>query len=320
MRNALLVTFLLLLLAGGYLAGRLLSRPHARAVANRATPHATQEAPPQRIISTAPSLTEILFALNAGGRVVGVTPYCQYPATARKLPKIGGLLDPNFEAIAALKPDLVVLLESASQHQPALESLGLNSLNVPQNKLDEVLESIVLVGAAVGKQDEANQLVSDIRARFARVERRVAGRGRPRVLMVVERDYAAGFESMTVAASNDSYDLFDRVIEIAGGRNAYARTAAPFPAVSLEGLLWIDPEVVVELVPPAGKRSLDKQSIRRQWDELPQLAAVKQHRVYVLDDDFAKIPGPRLVMLVEKLAGLLHPEEGTGQARTTNNP
>jgi len=126
--------------------------------------------------------------------------------------------------------------------------------------------------------------------------------------LVIERDYAAGLDEMTVAAANASYDLYDRAIEIAGGRNACPRTASPFPPVSTEGLLWMGPDVVVELVPPASERSLDNETIRRQWQELPELEAVKNDRVYVLDDDFAMIPGPRFVRLVEKLARLLHAE------------
>jgi iron complex transport system substrate-binding protein len=243
-----------------------------------------------------------------GDRVVGVTPYCNYPAEARDLPKIGGLLDPNFEALVVLEPDLVVLLQSAAHHRPALERLGLTTLAVPHRSLEGMLRAITMLGTAVGREKEAERIVADFRTRLERVERRVAGRGRPRVLVVIERDYAAGLDSMTVAASDAANDLYDRAIEIAGGRNACPRTAAPFPPVSTEGLLWMDPDVIVELVPPAGERSLDLEAIRRQWQELPELEAVKKGCVYVIDDEFAMIPGPRFVRLVEKLAKLLHPE------------
>jgi len=303
MRTALQVTLLLLLLAGGYLAGTLLGPSNTDTAAKK---QADAELP-NRIVSTAPSITEVLFALGAGDRLVGVTSYCNYPAEARDLPKVGGLLDPNFERVAALEPDLVVLLESAARHQRAFENLGLKTLVVPHRSLDDLTENILLIGEAVGREAEAERVVGGIRRRIERVEERVAGRKRPRVLMVIERDYSKGLQSMTAAASNASYDLFDRVIEIAGGTNACGRTAAPFPAVSTEGLLWLDPDVVVELVPPASERSLDNEAIRRQWQELPQLEAVKNDRVYVLDDDFAKIPGPRFFLLVEKLAELLHP-------------
>jgi len=304
MRTFLLATVVVLLFAGGYLAGRWATGPDSEV----AEENVAERPPPQRIVSTAPNLTEVLFALGVGDRVVGVTPYCNYPPEARDLPKIGGLLDPNFEALVALEPDLVVLLQSAAHHCPALERLGLNTLIVPHRNLEGVLQAITMLGTAVGREEQAERIVADFRKRLGRVEQRVAGRERPRVLVVIERDYAAGLDSMTVAASDASYDLYDRVIEIAGGQNACPRTAAPFPPVSTEGLLWMNPEVIVELVPPAAERSLDLEAIRRQWQELPELKAVKNGRVYVIDDDFAMIPGPRFVRLIEKLAKLLHPE------------
>jgi len=304
MRTFFLATVVVLLFAGGYLAGRWATGPDSEP----ADDNVAERPPPQRIVSTAPNLTEVLFALGVGDRVVGVTPYCNHPPQARDLPKIGGLLDPNFEALVALEPDLVVLLQSAAHHRPALERLGLKTLVVPHRNLEGMLQAITMLGTAVGREEQAERIVADFRKRLGRVEQRVAGRGRPRVLVVIERDYAAGLDSMTVAASDASYDLYDRVIEIAGGQNACPRTAAPFPPVSTEGLLWMNPEVIVELVPPAAERSLDLEAIRRQWQELPELEAVKNGRVYVIDDDFAMIPGPRFVRLIEKLAKLLHPE------------
>lgn len=304
MRTFLLATVVVLLFAGGYLAGRWATGPGSEAADENDADHPL----PERIVSTAPNLTEVLFALGVGDRVVGVTPYCKHPPEARNLPKIGGLLDPNFEALVALKPDLVVLLESAAHHRPSLERLGLKTLVVPHRNLEDMLQAIAMLGTAVGRAEEAERIVADFRTRLERVERRVAGRGRPRVLVVIERDYAAGLESMTVAAPDASNDLYERAIEIAGGENACPRTTAPFPPVSTEGLLWMNPEVIVELVPPAAERSLDLEPIRRQWQELPELTAVKNGRVYVIDDDFAMIPGPRFVRLIEKLARLLHPE------------
>jgi iron complex transport system substrate-binding protein len=305
MRTCLLAAVVVLLSAGGYWAGRW---------ANEAAPVASG-ATPQRIVSTAPNLTEILFALGVGDRVVGVTPYCNHPPEARDLPKIGGLLDPNFEALVALEPDLIVLLRSAEHHRPALERLGLRTLVVPHRNLEGMLQAIEMLGTAVGREEEARRTVADFRGRLERVAERVAGRGRPRVLLVIERDYSAGLASVTVAAANASYDLYDRVIEIAGGKNACPQSATPFPPVSTEGLLWMNPEVIVELVPPAAERSLDVEAIRRQWQELPELEAVKNVRVHVIDDDFAMIPGPRFVRLVEKLAELLHPEVEWDDAR-----
>ncbi len=281
----------------------------------------TGEVPPgdyRRIVSTAPSLTETLFALGLGDRVVGVTRFCRFPPQARARDQVGGFLDPNFEAILALEPDLVLSLRSLHEAHGAFDRLGLRVLVVDHYSVEDILESITTIGRTCRAEAEAAALVAEFSARMAQVERHVAGRPRPRVMLVVERPRDSGRLAEVYVAARDGY--FDRLIATSGGENAFAEAAVPFPAVSVEGILTADPEVIVELAPPAdGVEESPAAAARRaaevaaDWEALPQLAAVRKGRVHVLTDQASVVPGPRYVDFLEDLARLIHPEV-TGDA------
>jgi iron complex transport system substrate-binding protein len=297
-RNKLLFALIALLVcSGSFLAFRRPGQPPAR-------PQSCQ-----RIVSMAPSITETLFALGLGDRVVGVTQFCNYPPEAQKLPKVGGYHNPNLEALVALKPDLVVMLVEHQASMPALEELGLKHLAVCHQNVEGILASITTLGAALGKQKEAEKIVADILARIERVRQATAGLDRPRVMFAIARQSIGSgrLEDVTVAAA-DGY--FDKIITLAGGQNACHDLAAPFPVISSEGLLWINPQVIIDLVPPTPPIQLDEKTILQDWQQVAGVEAVRSGRVYVLRDDFASIPGPRFILLVEKLARLLHPEVG----------
>lgn len=299
MRSKLLLAAIILsVFVGSFLAKGMLGKPQVA--------RETGAGRPRRIVSLGPGVTEILFALGAGDRVVGVTPFCKFPPEAQRLPKVGGFLDPNFEVILKLQPDLVVLRESNQRSQPALRELGLRCAVVSHRRLEEVLDSLIAIGEAIGEQARARLLLADIRRRIAQVQKQVAGRKRPRVLLSIYRVTGSGkLEAVTVAAA-DGY--FDRIIEIAGGQNACRGSAAPFPQLSHEGIFWMKPDVIVDIVRPMAETGLDRQKIAGDWQSFPEIPAVAGGRVYVIDDDFASIPGPRSILLIEKLARLLHPE------------
>ena len=288
----------LLVLAAGLLALRWPDQPGGR--------QPTDGQPYRRIVSMAPSITETLFALGLGDRVVGVTEFCNSPPEARTLPKVGGYHNPNLEALVALKPDLVVMLVEHEASMPALRELGLRRLAVCHQNVEGILASITTLGDVLGRQKEAEQMVADIQARIERVQGKTAGLDRPRVMLAIRQTAGSGrLEDVTVAAANG---FFDKVIGLSGGRNACGDLAAPFPVVSAEGLLWINPQVIIDLVPPTLPTELAEKTILQDWEQVADVEAVRSGRVYVLRDDFASIPGPRFILLVEKLARLVHPE------------
>ena len=260
----------------------------------------------RRIVSMAPSVTETLYALGLGDRVVGVSRFCSYPPEVSQKPRIGGYYDPNFEAIVALRPDLVVMLEGHRQYQEAFDKLGLPTLTVRHTSIEGILESITSIGDACGAEERGRAIVEDIEARLARIDCKTAGRARPRVLFAIDRTLGTGGIEDVYVAGRDGH--ISRIIELAGGHNALDEGAARFPVVSSEGILNMDPEVIVDLVPGLSVTKMDPETVRADWDQLARVEAVRTGRVYVIDDDYAYVPGPRFILLVEKLARLIHPE------------
>jgi iron complex transport system substrate-binding protein len=261
---------------------------------------------PERIVTMAPSVTETVFALGLGDRVVGVTDYCDYPSEALAKPKVGGFLNTNYERIVGLRPDAVILLESSGRDPSAFRKLRLPVLQLNHLNVDGILESIEKIGAVCGAEDKATAIVSDIRSRLDRIAEKTAGRPRPRVMIAIDRTLGTGALQDVYITGRDGH--IDRIIELAGGLNAYRDGYARFPVVSQEGILKINPEVVIDLAYGLAGKDADQAIIRADWQCLSEIDAVRHNRVYLVADDFATVPGPRFILFVEKLARLLHPE------------
>ncbi len=264
---------------------------------------------PSRIISMAPSITEVLFAVGAGGQVAGVTRYCDFPPAAADKPKVGGFLDPSYESILALRPDLIVIL--AEQESPAgrmLRELGLSVLKVEHRNLDGILASITAIGAAAGRCREARSVLEGLNARIDSLRARLAGSPRPKVLVVLGRNLAAGDLSDTYIAGADGY--YNDLVELAGGANSYRGRTIAFPAVSAEGLHQLAPQVIIEIIPGLGRSAKDSSYYKKTWRELPGLDSVAEGNIHVLVSDYAVRPGPRFILLAEDLARAIHPELG----------
>jgi ABC-type Fe3+-hydroxamate transport system substrate-binding protein len=259
--------------------------------------HAGQSGP-QRIVSLAPSVTEVLFEAGLGPRVVGVTSYCRFPREVLALPKVGGYLTPSYEALVALRPDLVVVLPEHADIEPRLAALNIPTLRVDHRNVEGIIQSIVTLGERCGAPANAARAADALRQTLARV-REIAGTGsRPRVLVCFGR--SEDFRRLYAAAPGT---VHDDLITRAGGRNALTSGAVSYPTLSAEGVMRLDPDVIVEFA--AGGRDAD--TLRRQWSALGALRAVKTGRVHVLTDDFLSVPGPRFVRLAETIARMLHP-------------
>lgn len=269
-----------------------------------------------RIVSLSPSITETLFALGLGEKVVGVTKYCAYPHEACKKPKVGGYVDPSYEAIMALDPDVVVLLPEQDKVERNLSALGIRTIKVNNKTVGDILSSIRVLGAEYGVQDRAQELERELRERMEAVKRRTAGLSRPRVVMSVARGMGSlGIKSVYVAGRNG---YFDELLGMAGGVNAYEDVRIKFPKVSREGLIAMNPDVVIDLVPSLRKRGWEEEDILGEWEELRGVKAVDDGRVYVLGKDYVTIPGPRFILLLEDIAEALHP--GAGGAKGARRP
>jgi len=286
-------------------------RPHllaglAALLAAACTPgFARAAAAPARIVSLAPSVTETLFALGEGGAVVGVSQYCDYPPAAVALPKVGTFLTPNVEAIAALRPDLVVgpSLSSSRREVRALEAMGFPTLTVDDTSLDGIEASIATIGARTGHQRAANDLLRGIRAQIDGVRARLRGARPRRVVMLV------GHEPM-VAVGRGTF--LDDLLHLARAENIADVSQQNWPRLSLEYIMAMRPDVILD-----GAMGTDADIPRAFWARYPEIPAVREHRVFGYPQDPTLHPGPRVGQALELIARLIHPEAFADTAAAT---
>lgn len=264
-------------------------------------------APPLRIVSTAPSITELLYALGLGDRVVGVTNYCRYPPEAQLKPKIGDYTSPNLEAIAALKPDLVIIQTNPVRLGERLGALHLRTLEINQEDIAALYNSIQVVGNATGAVTEATRLAGSIRSKLEQIRSRTASLPRTRVMFVVGR--TPNRLNGLVVAGRASY--LNEIIQTAGGENVFRDAPGGYPMVSLEEVLARNPEVIVDMgdMSDTGAVTDDhKREVVGLWQSVPSLAAVKQRRVFPVASDIFVVPGPRIVDAAQAFLAMLHPD------------
>ncbi len=264
-------------------------------------------APPQRIVSTAPSATEMLFALGLGDRVVGVTTYCNYPAEAKAKPRIGTYLQPNFEAILALKPDLVVVVKNPVRMAERLSALGLRVLELSDETVPGIAESIRRIGDAAGVPDRAKKLNESMRAELDSIAQRTRSLPRRKMMFIVSR--APGRLEALMAVGNASF--LNELIQIAGGENVFGSTSSSYPKVGLEEVLARNPDVIVDMGDMAETTSVSEQHKKEVvdlWKKRPSLKAARNNRVYAVASDVFVVPGPRAVEAAREFVKMLHPE------------
>jgi iron complex transport system substrate-binding protein len=248
---------------------------------------------PERIISLAPSNTEVLFALGLGDRVVGVTMYCDYPPEAQDKEKVGDYYGPDIEKIIALQPDLVLATDF---HRfdliPALEQQGVAVFAVAPQTLDDVLESIQKIGQIADKEAEALELVDRMTSKVEEIEEQTKElEEKPRVFYMTWQD-----PMWTVGRAT----WIDDLINISGGVNIFSQYFESGAMVEIEWVILLNPEIII-----TSEWSYD-------WalnaTELASTNASQTGRIYTFDDDLAQRPGPRLVEGLEWFAYLIHPE------------
>ncbi len=260
------------------------------------------QAEPKRIVSTVPGLTEILFALGLGDRVAGVSEYCRYPAEAQRKPKTGSFLQPNLEAIAALRPDVVLIIRNPVRLGTRLEAMGLRVKELDLETMPGILEAITEIGALTGRERQAAALRASIEARMNAVRKAV--KVRRRVVFLVGRT-PQRLEGM-VAVGPKSY--LEELMKLAGGDNVFADAPAMYPKISVEQLLARDPEVIFEMgdsVHEGMEGSRYREDVLAVWARMGGLRAVREKKVFPLHEDIFVVPGPRFVEAAERLLGMI---------------
>jgi iron complex transport system substrate-binding protein len=251
---------------------------------------------PQRIVSLAPSVTETLFALGFGHRMVGVTSDCDYPTGARKLPKIGAFMTPSVEAIIAKRPDLVIGVRSAVDPVKTreMERLGLKVTLISLASISDILHSIKDIAALLGRPEAGVRLAHEITRQLDAVKKRVAPAPRRSTLLVV------GLRPLITVGGNN---FIDELITLAGGENIAGNAAQPWLNLPDEYVVAKAPQVIIE----AGMGS-ERGPSGRHWADLKSIPAVKERRVYAYPYDKILRPGPRIGEGLEEIARLVHPE------------
>lgn len=266
-------------------------------------------AAPRRIVSTAPNITEILYALGLGDRVVGVTNYCHYPPEVRNKPKIGPFIRPDLEAIVALRPDLVIIQKNPIQLYPRLKGLGQNVLEIDHDTVANIYRSIEQIAAAAGVPDRGRTLRGQMQAELENIRRRTSPFPRRTVLFVVGRTTNAIEGIVGVGGASYLNDL----LSIAGGANMLADARAAYPKVPTEEILGRNPEVIIDMgdmTDTDGITEARKRAVVTLWNRYPMVKAVREHRVYAVASDIYVVPGPRIVETARAFARMLHPEAG----------
>lgn len=255
----------------------------------------TLEGVPQRMVTLAPNLTEIVFALGSGDRLVGVSDYSNYPPEAQEIQSVGGF-PLNIELIVSLEPDLVLAAGITSLENVArLEELGLTVLYLNPTDVEGILDSILVVGRASGAEDAAAELVAELRERMAAVVERVAqAEIRPRVYYEIDPTLYTG------APGSFTHEL----ITLAGGQNIAAGAATPYPQLSAEEIIAADPQIIIFSHAKYGGTAEEIAS-RSGWTVI---TAVVNGAIYPIDPDLVDRPGPRIIDGLEAMARLIHPE------------
>ena len=260
---------------------------------------------PRRIISTSPSMTETLFALGLGDRVVAVSQFCRFPAQVASLPRIGTYLRPDVERMAQLRPDLVIIHAKADGLERNLNALKVPYIAVDPAGLDSVFSSIRTIATAAGVPERAESLVGTIQGRLGQIRKAVEGRRPQRVLLIVGR--RPGTLTDLIAVSRGSY--LSELVSIAGGVNVLSDPGLPeYPRISMETVIRLEPDVIIDAGDmedrPTERRA--RESVTLGMWKRQQIAGARAARVHVVLSDAFVIPGPRMIEAAETMALWLH--------------
>jgi iron complex transport system substrate-binding protein len=257
---------------------------------------------PERIVSLAPNLTEILFALDLGDKVVAVSNDSDYPPQVEQLKKIGAFFKPNTEAVISCEPDLVITLWFPEQKAvgESLRRLGYNVITVELQKLGQLIPAIEEISRTTGTEAAGEKLNKKINSTLEQISRKYRTTQKPKVLWVLQS------EPLRVAGVRT---FISELIELAGGQNAVGPTPQQYPQLGTEALLTCNAEVIIHSAMSKSHLAKEQKAAERFWDKFPDLPAVKNNRIYVIDADTILRLGPRLPQGIKKIAELLHPQQ-----------
>ncbi|MFC1479381.1 ABC transporter substrate-binding protein [Planctomycetota bacterium] len=259
-------------------------------------PH-VQAAPKEvnRIVSLAPSITETLYLLGLEKKLVGVTIYCEYPPEAKTIDKIGGYSTPNFERIAVLKPDLIIMVEEHKKldFNRKFGDLGMATLFVSAQTIQDILNSIIVIGKECGAPEKAEAIVKEMTEKVESIKA-LRTKKQPLVLISVGKNMGSTGLDSVFAAGKKTY--YNDLLSIAGARNACPETPQKYVNLSGEGILLSNPDIIIDIVPEADEKKVEY--VKKTWKAIPGLSA----RITVFAGEYASRPGPSFVRVLEDIS------------------
>ncbi len=260
---------------------------------------------PMRIISLAPSITEMIYFLGLGDRLVGVTRFSYFPKEARGKPKVGVYTDINVEKVITLNPDLVIATADGNKRGDVemLEEAGIPIYVVNPRKVNQVIDTVERLGEICGITDRAKRLVSCLRERVLKVMKAVRDKGRPLVFLVI---------NVKPLMSVNKFTIHHDIIQLAGGRNMTVDQPITYPRLNMEEVIRKRPDIIII---SSMERGGEFERARKEWFRWPNLPAVQKGRVYLIDSDLLDRASPRIVRGLEEMARLIHPEIEWGGVR-----
>jgi len=244
----------------------------------------------------APAITEIIFALGKGSTLVGVTQFCDYPPSARKIAKIGGFLDLNIEALLALAPDIVVAYPEQYDKVKVVESRA-RVLVVKHQRLSDLFLSILSIGNVLHAETNAKNMVFDLKKKLAAIADSAGHRKKIRTLIIAGRN-ADELKNMYIVGKND---FLNELLEIAGGVNAYQGTV-DYPSISMEGVIFLNPDFILEI--SAHYEGISDEKVLALWRPFKMLPAVRNRQIKIIKESFWLRPGSRVGLIAAELARL----------------
>jgi len=254
---------------------------------------------PQRIVSHVPSITETLFALGLGEKVVGVSDYCDYPEEAKLKPSVGSYFNPSIENIVALDPDLV-LTDGHSESIKGLEGLGITFFVVDPKDIDGIFKDIELLGKVTGTEGRANKLINDMKKDISYVSSRVKDAPKVKVFYIIDAT------DLTLPWTVGPGSFADALITMAGGENAAAKAQGAWVQFSIEEVVSSDPEIII--LPAKHGTAYTSPEMLKAHPAWRGIIAVRQDRIYIIDGDLVDRSGPRIVQGLKEMAKIIHPE------------
>jgi len=256
-----------------------------------------------RIICAAPSVTEFVYALGLGHKVIGVSDFSTHPLEARSQNRVGGLINPNKEKIIALQPDLLILQGQNDSIARLCEEHKIRFLAIEINSVKDIWKAIHRIGRELGVPEEAERLVTRIQAEVQAI--RDLTRHRPVRRVFLTLGHTPG--DLTGLMTTGPKTFIHELVSMAGGENVFHDAMGMYPQISKESLIKRQPEVIIEAI-PGGMAKEKLRLLKKDWSQLPMLPAVQAGQIHFLTEDFLLIPGTRIAQTVKRFAQIIHPE------------